>query len=65
MSEGWSMATSIPFKKPDRDIRPSPPEERALGYAQYCHTHISLCVVVFPFMLRLTAPPFMMIKNNL
>ena len=27
------MAASIPFKKPDRDIRPSPPEERALGYA--------------------------------
>jgi hypothetical protein len=26
------MAASIPFKKPDRDIRPSPPEERALGY---------------------------------
>jgi hypothetical protein len=33
MSEGWSMAASIPFKKPDRDIRPSPPEERTLGYA--------------------------------
>ena len=27
------MAAGIPFKKPDRDIRPSPPQERALGYA--------------------------------
>ena len=27
------MATGIPFKKPDRDIRSSPPEERALRYA--------------------------------
>ena len=33
MSDGWSMAASFPFKKPDRDIRPSPPEERVLGYA--------------------------------